>query len=168
MKYHLTLLESAEKAAFDTGTIETMRTKDVLVPEGVCNVMVTCRMPLNRVIAKIAAGVTTEKLVTLNNHLLACSYCPEEIKRHAREWRGNTDDDDEVDQPVQTSVPATSKRTQSDSMPNNAQPSKQKKFTIVSTKAHTFPPSKQVEWENQLLRAIVFAGWAFNSISDPV
>jgi hypothetical protein len=39
-------------------------------------------------------------------------------------------------------------------------------FTVVSAKAHTFPPSTQVEWENQLLHAFIFAGWAFNSISD--
>jgi len=34
-KYLLELLEGAEKATFDAGTIGTMRTKDVLVPEGV-------------------------------------------------------------------------------------------------------------------------------------
>jgi hypothetical protein len=34
-KYHLELLEGAKKAAFDAGTTETTRTKDVLVPEGV-------------------------------------------------------------------------------------------------------------------------------------
>jgi hypothetical protein len=44
---------------------------------------------------------------------------------------------------------------------------KQSKFTVVSAKAHSFPPSKQLEWESQLLRAFVSAGWAYNSISDP-
>jgi len=37
----------------------------------------------------------------------------------------------------------------------------------VSAKVHTFPPSKQVEWEYQLLCAFISTGCAFNSISDP-
>jgi hypothetical protein len=126
----------------------------------------TCKTHINIVTAKIAAGATTGKLMTLNNHLLGCTHCPEEVKKCAREWRGEPDEDDQGDQPVQTSLSASAKRARSDSAPGNTQPPKQKKFTVVSAKAHTFPPSKQVEWENQLLHAFISAGWAFNSISD--
>jgi hypothetical protein len=44
---------------------------------------------------------------------------------------------------------------------------KQKKFTVVSAKAHSFNPSKQTAFEDQLLRAVISAGWSFNSIADP-
>jgi hypothetical protein len=40
-KYHLDLLEHDKKAAFDAGSIDMMRTKDVLLPEGVLTASVT-------------------------------------------------------------------------------------------------------------------------------
>jgi hypothetical protein len=40
-KYHLDLLEHDEKAAFDAGSIDMMRTKDVLLPEGALTASVT-------------------------------------------------------------------------------------------------------------------------------
>jgi hypothetical protein len=37
----------------------------------------------------------------------------------------------------------------------------------VSAKAHSFPLTKQLAWEKQLLCAFTSAGWPFNSITDP-
>jgi hypothetical protein len=50
---------------------------------------------------------------------------------------------------------------------SNNHVTKQQKFMVTSAKAHSFPPTRQKEFEQQLLRTIVSAGWSFNSISDP-
>jgi hypothetical protein len=117
------------------------------------------------------AGFTTGKLSTLNNHLLHCDFSPEVVKARARVWKGGDEDEDETqaDQAPTTSGPPTNsaKRVRADSVQTNKRAKKQQKFTVVSAQAHSFPPSKQQQFEAQLLRAVISAGWSFNSIADP-
>jgi hypothetical protein len=35
----------------------------------------------------------TGKLSTLNNYLINCGFCPDEVKKRAHEWRHNSDED---------------------------------------------------------------------------
>ena len=81
---------------------------------------------------------------------------------------GDESDDNDVDSvPITTSVQLAQpnkKHVRADSVQSN---NKQQKFTVVSAKTHSFPPTRQKEFEQQLLRAIISAGWSFNSISDP-
>lgn len=111
----------------------------------------------------------TRKLSTLCNHLIGCSFCPNDIKKQARDWRGlNEEEEAELAETSTSSQPLTAKCGRSDSTKfTDKRIGKQGKFTVVSAKAHSFPPSKQLEWEAQLLHAFVSAGWAYNSISDP-
>lgn len=112
----------------------------------------------------------TGKLSTLCNHLIGCSFCPNEIKKWAREWRGlNEEEETELAEASTSSQPLTAKCSRSDSTQfTDKRIGKQAKFTVVSARAqYSFPPSKQLEWEAQLLHAFVSAGWAYNSISDP-
>jgi hypothetical protein len=119
------------------------------------------------------AGVTTGKLSTLNNHLVGCVFCPDEVKTRACNWKNDGKEMGEDTEAVQASTSVVSltvsaKRSRSDSVNiDNRVGKQQKKFTVMSAKAHSFPPSKQIGFEEQLLRAFISAGWSFNSISDP-
>jgi hypothetical protein len=100
-------------------------------------------------------------------------FCPDEVKKCAHSWKNDgkeVEEDAELAKASTSNVQLTvsSKRTRSDSADMDGRVSKQqKKFTVMSTKAHSFPPSKQVSFEEQLLHAFISAGWSFNSISDP-
>jgi hypothetical protein len=84
---------------------------------------------------------------------------------------GDENDDGGADSvPITTSVQLAQpnkKRVRADSVQSNNRVTKQQKFTVVSAKTHSFPPTRQKEFEQQLLRTIISAGWSFNSISDP-
>jgi hypothetical protein len=99
---------------------------------------------------------------------MGCKFCPEEVKQRAREYKGvSIDDDKETASPV-VRVGANKRARSGSGVPSATKDSqKQAKFKVVSAKAHSFPPMKQVAWENQLLRAFISAGWSFNSITDP-
>ena len=127
-------------------------------------------MCLKEFTARELAGFTTGKLSTLVNHLLRCDFCPESVKKKAQATKNDGDEsDDGVDSvpTTTTSVQPNKKRVRADSAQANNRVTKQQKFTVVSAKAHSFPPTRQKEFEQQLLRAIISAGWSFNSISDP-
>jgi hypothetical protein len=128
-----------------------------------------CQISIDETTARALAGFTTGKLTTLNNHLLQCDFCPEAVKKCARVWKGTDEGEDGMDfEPTASESPKqSSKRTRTNLVQTSSRTKKQKTFTVISAKAHSFPPSKQSQFEEQLLRAIISAGWSFNSISDP-
>ena len=91
----------------------------------------------------------TGKLSTLCNHLIGCSFCPNDIKKRARDWRGlNEEEETELVEANTSSQPLTAKCGCSDSTQfTDKQIGKQVKFTVVSVRTHSFAPLKQLEWE---------------------
>lgn len=86
----------------------------------------------------------------MRNHLISCALCPEDVKKKARIDKGEDSGTEEA--VVDSSEPPKKK---------------QKSFTVVAVKTLTFSPAKQVEFEDQVLRAWISAGFSFNSIKDP-
>lgn len=107
------------------------------------------------------------------NHLLTCIYCPENVKQKAKACKnlrkgfidgGGDEENTDSDVPV-GSTGSTGKRA-SDMGLGEKGMKKQKSFTVIAAKGITYSPEKQMAFENQLLRAMVSAGWSFNSIND--
>ena len=102
----------------------------------------------------------------MQNHLLKCDYTPDKVKKKIHADKGMLDSDDESGDQGSSctfSSQETGKRTSATSMPCK----KQKVFTVIAAKAAALSPSMQVDFENQLLRACISAGWSFHSIHDP-
>jgi hypothetical protein len=100
--------------------------------------------------------------------MLRCEYSPEAVKDLARNWKDPGGDQGAIPEDEQQQPSDTRKRPRTESTHAVAVRSqKQHKFVVVSAKAHTYNPSKQLAFEDQLLRAFISAGWSFNSITDP-
>ncbi|TFY78156.1 hypothetical protein EWM64_g5859 [Hericium alpestre] len=152
----LLLLQAQEKSAVDAGQIEAERATSVLIVE-----------------ARTLIPVTAGKVATMNNHLLACEYCPEATRARARGHKGDGEDDDQNDEGTATSqsetVLAKRGRSDSDRLRTDARVTakKQTTFKVLATQGYAFNPSMQKEFEEDILRAFVSAGYSFNSIHDP-
>ena len=111
---------------------------------------------------------TTGKLTTLNNHLIQCTFCPDSVKTKAQAWKCPEDDSgDEAGTSASVTAMVSAKKHSRLQSTKTDSRIKQRKFNVVSAPAHSFNPQRQVQFENQMLRAFVSAGWAFNSITDP-
>jgi hypothetical protein len=122
-------------------------------------------------LAKDMVKRITGKIPVMQNHLLQCDYCPDCIKRKIRAEKGVESDTKSNDNSSLSVLASSSQETGkcgsssfSASVPKSK---KQKSFTVIASKAVTLSPSLQVDFENQLLRACVSAGWSFNSLHDP-
>ncbi|KAG6811129.1 hypothetical protein H0H92_008862 [Tricholoma furcatifolium] len=149
---HLSEIRDAEVRSCESGLIEAVRSDSILLFE-----------------AKKQTPCTTGKALVMLNHLISCQYCPSTIKDHARKDKnsrsgkaddvtvGDTDDD----------VPTGVEKRSSRSLSASDVVKKQRSFVIEAKKSFTFGPQQQIAFEDQLLRAFVSAGWAYNSITDP-
>ena len=123
-------------------------------------------------LAKETVKRVTGKGPVMVNHLLECDYCPDNVKKKARAFKdGKELDSDHEPDPVDVAFHMSKENgkrlSASGGHAGNAKKKKQASFTVVTAKAVTFSPTKQVEFENMLLRASISAGWSFNSLNDP-
>ncbi|KAF8874902.1 ribonuclease H-like domain-containing protein [Infundibulicybe gibba] len=128
--------------------------------------------------SKQRVTVTTGKLTVMNNHLLNCDYCPENVKQLARNYRDRGQDSAEYNDEREPMGPAGHvtpgppkssglKWSLDDTLRTDSCSKRQHTFTVVAGQAARFAPAKQSTFEDQLLRAFVSAGWAFHTIEDP-
>lgn len=100
------------------------------------------------------------------NHLLACELCPDVIKAKLRKEKFS--DEDGEDSAANSEVSSGSKRKQPDtSNRTDSRQHKQAKFNVTAAKFQSFTTQRQIGFEDQLLRAVISAGWSFNSMEDP-
>ena len=123
-------------------------------------------------LAKETVKHVTGKGPVMANHLLECDYCPDNVKKKVRAFKDGKELDsnhepDPVDVASHMSKETGGKRLSSGGHAGNAKKKKQASFTVVTAKAVTFSPTKQVEFENMLLPASISVGWSFNSLNDP-
>jgi hypothetical protein len=98
----------------------------------------------------------------MNNHLFACDFTPEDVRKKAKRFKGLADDSDVEE--------GLGKRSQLDSIDTTDLPcasKKQAQFQIKAARALNFNAERQISFKNQLLRAVVSAGWSFYLIEDP-
>ncbi|KAF8873343.1 ribonuclease H-like domain-containing protein [Infundibulicybe gibba] len=154
-------LETFDQKAVAEGTLECCRPRDLLLSD-----------------AKQRVTVTTGKLTVMNNHLLNCDYCPENVKQLARNYCDRGQDSAEYNDEHEPMGPAGHvtpgppkssglKRPLDDTLRTDSRSKRQHTFTVVAGQAARFAPAKQSTFEDQLLRAFVSAGWAFHTIEDP-
>jgi len=102
----------------------------------------------------------TGKITVMTNHLLSCNYCLADVQKKVQGSKRKgigSEAGSEDETPIQASHVDG----------GNPAKKKQKTFTVIAAKVLTFSPAKQVDFENQLLRACISAGWSFHSIGDP-
>ncbi|KAF8234314.1 hypothetical protein L208DRAFT_1376982 [Tricholoma matsutake] len=122
-------------------------------------------MAMKYSLVKETIKCVTGKGPVMVNHLLECDYCPDNIKKKVRALKdGKELDSDHELNPVDI---ASHMLSASGGHAGNVKKKKQASFTVVTAKAVTFSPTKQVEFENMLLQASISVGWSFNSLNDP-
>ncbi|KAG5639132.1 hypothetical protein H0H81_006721 [Sphagnurus paluster] len=143
----LSKIREAEQVALLKGIVDAIRSDNILLSE-----------------AKEATTRTTGKIDVLQNHLIQCQYCPEDIKQRARSSKAKRKGFELDD--IEESTRSSASTSESLRVPVQSQLKKQKSFTVVAAKALSFNPERQEAFHIQLLRAFVSAGWSFNTIED--
>lgn len=113
--------------------------------------------------------MTTGRLDTMNNHLLTCQFVPLSVKEQAAAFKSESVTEAErKDEPTQsTAIKHNRSESSSSNQLRQRLAKKQKTFEIVAVKARPFTETMQRSFENQLLKAFVSSGTAFNKIDDP-
>ena len=110
---------------------------------------------------------TSGRLKFMSNHLINCQFVPASVKNQAQLYKfpeGNNT-------PEAGTSSGKHARSQSTSEHTNQEPkkqkAKQKAFEVIAAQSIPYTKEMQEKFENQLLRAYVSSGTAFNKINDP-
>jgi hypothetical protein len=172
-KNKLRVLQGEDEKAVREYLVEAARPTDLLLAEGEYDsgyLFLNANEVMNYFLAKETVKRITGKGPVMVNHLLDCDYCPDNVKKKAQAFKAGKemDSDPEADHDVDVGTSnANGKRLSGSGGQLRNVKKKQASFTVVTAKAITFSPTKQVEFENMLLRAVISAGWSFNSLNDP-
>lgn len=112
------------------------------------------------------------RIDVLNNHLCNCTHVPPTVQSKAKASKTPNVivlDDDSGTVELRMCVTKKHSRNESSSSARSTEQAakKQRAFQIIAAKSIPFSESMQKEFEDQLLRAFVSSGMAFNKIEDP-
>lgn len=114
----------------------------------------------------------------MNNHLISCQFVPDSVKVLAAESKGissgNVSEGEDINEEDLATGTSMKKHERSSSTASTSAKSlqaratkKQKTFQVVIVKAMRYTKDIQLQFEDQVLKAFVSSGTAFNKIDDP-
>lgn len=115
---------------------------------------------------------------SMNNHLISCQFVPDSVKVLAAESKGissgNVSEGEDINEEDLATGTSMKKHERSSSTASASAKSlqaratkKQKTFQVVAVKAMRYTKDIQLQFEDQVLKAFVSSGTAFNKIDDP-
>ena len=149
------------------GKLKAPREQETQFEEGILHIF--CHLAYNNQISLARNDTTsiTGRRDIMNNHLKTCPFVPTSVKERAIRWKKQA----ETAPSGSGSATPTKKHERSESTNAEQQEDhaskKQRSFQVLSVKAIPYDADKQECFENQLLKAFVSSGTAFNKIDDP-
>lgn len=108
----------------------------------------------------------------MSNHLASCQFVPASVKSKALSSKGlqveeDNDDNSDIEDAIKKHERSNSAASASSRQLQERAAKKQRTFQVVAVKSMPYTDSNQQDFENQLLKAFVSSGTAFNMIEDP-